>query len=92
MLREQRSSRAIARTPSPLRAITRISTACSWVNIDGQKTVSFAQMGQICSDAVGQYSTDDDTFGQSLTGRVRALLEYQRRERRFGRVLSAVSS
>lgn len=55
MLREQPSCRAISRTPSPLRAITRISTACSWVNIDGQKAVSFAQVGQIYFDAVGQF-------------------------------------
>jgi hypothetical protein len=55
VLREQPNCRAISRTPSPLRAITRISTACSGVNIDGQKTVSFAQVGQIYFGAAGQY-------------------------------------
>ena len=35
--------------------MTRISTACSGVNIDGQKAVSFAQVGQIYFGAVGQF-------------------------------------
>jgi hypothetical protein len=35
--------------------MTLISTACSWVNIDGQKAVSIAQVGQIYFGAVGQY-------------------------------------
>jgi hypothetical protein len=60
VLREQPSCRAISRTPSPLRAITRISTACSWVNIDGQKAVSFAQVGQIYFGAVGQLCIGGD--------------------------------
>jgi hypothetical protein len=43
-------------TPSPLRAITRISTASSWVNIDGTaKPVILAQVGQHYFGAVGQY-------------------------------------
>jgi hypothetical protein len=43
-------------TPSPLRAITRISTACSWVNIDGtKKAVILAQVGHFYFGAVGQY-------------------------------------
>jgi hypothetical protein len=47
---------AIDRTPSPLRAITRISTACSWVNIDGPgKAVILSQVGQLYFDEVGQY-------------------------------------
>ena len=62
MLREQPSCRAIARTPSPLRAITRISTACSWVNIvDGQKAAILTQVGQIYFGAVGQFSIGGDT-------------------------------
>ncbi|WP_233259277.1 hypothetical protein, partial [Rubrivivax albus] len=44
------------------RAITRISTACSWVNIDGQKAVSFAQVGQIYFGAVGQFCIGGDTW------------------------------
>jgi DNA-binding NtrC family response regulator len=64
VLREQPSCRAISRTPSPLRAITRISTACSWVNIDGQKAVSFAQVGQIYFGAVGQFCIGGDTQEQ----------------------------
>jgi hypothetical protein len=62
VLREQPSCRAICRTPSPLRALTRISTACSWVNIDGQKTVSFAQVGQIYFGAVGQFYFGGDSW------------------------------
>ena len=30
--------------------------------MDGQKAVSFAQVGQICSDAVGQFLSGDDNF------------------------------
>ena len=56
MLREQPSCLAIALTASPLRAITRISTACSWVNIDGtKKAVILAQVGHFYFGAVGQY-------------------------------------
>ena len=40
----------------PRRAITLISTCCSWVNIlGGHKAAMFAQVGQIYSDQVGQY-------------------------------------
>ena len=40
----------------PRRAITLISTACSWVRIlGGAKAPIFAQMGQFYFDAVGQY-------------------------------------
>lgn len=47
---------AISLTPSPLRANTRISTACSSVNIDGrQKTVILSQVGHFYFGAVGQY-------------------------------------
>ena len=43
-------------TPSPLRAITRISTASSWVNINGTATpVILAQVGHFYFGAVGQY-------------------------------------
>jgi len=50
VLREQPSCFAIDLTPSPLRAITRISTACSWVNIDGSgKAAILSQVGQIYS-------------------------------------------
>lgn len=55
MLREQPSCLAISLIPSPLRAITRISTACSWVNIDGQKTAIVAQVGHFHFGAVGQF-------------------------------------
>ena len=41
---------------TPRRAITLISTACSWVNIvGGQKATIIAQVGLIYSDGVGQY-------------------------------------
>ncbi|MCZ4317339.1 hypothetical protein O4H66_28410, partial [Comamonadaceae bacterium G21597-S1] len=56
MLREQPNSLAIALIDSPLRAITRISTASSWVNIDGpKKAVILAQVGHFYFGAVGQY-------------------------------------
>jgi hypothetical protein len=56
VLREQPSCLAIDLTPSPLRAITRISTASSWVNIDGtEKAVILAQVGHFYFGAVGQY-------------------------------------
>jgi hypothetical protein len=61
VLRAQPSCRAISRTPSPLRALTRISTACSWVNIDSPKTVSFAQVGHFYFGAVGQLCIGGDT-------------------------------
>ena len=48
------SSRAICQTPMPCRAITRISTACSWVNIvGGQRAPIIAKAGHFYSDAVG---------------------------------------
>jgi hypothetical protein len=55
VLREQPNCRAICLIPSPLRAITRISTACSWVNIDGQKAAIVAQVGQFHFGTVGQF-------------------------------------
>ena len=56
MLREHPSWRAIDLTPSPLRAITRISIASSWVNIDGtKKAVILNQVGHFYFDGVGQY-------------------------------------
>ena len=56
MLREQPSCLAIDLTASPLRAITRISTALSWVNIDGtEKAVILTQVGHFYFGAVGQY-------------------------------------
>jgi hypothetical protein len=54
---------AIALTLSPLRAITRISTACSWVNINSQKAVILAQVGHFYFGAVGQYY-----FGANICG------------------------
>jgi hypothetical protein len=75
VLREQPSCRAISRTPSPLRAITRISTACSWVNIDGQKTVSFAQVGQIYFGAVGQFCIGGDRKVGSGNAWIRSLID-----------------
>jgi len=53
--REQFSCFAISRTLSPIRSITRISTACSWVNIDGAKKVILAQVGHFYFGPVGQY-------------------------------------
>lgn len=55
MLREHSNCLAIALTLSPLRAITRISTACSWFNINSQKAVILAQVGHFYFGAVGQY-------------------------------------
>lgn len=55
MLREQPSYLAISLIPSPLRAITRTSTACSWVNIAGQKAAIVAQVGHFHLGAVGQF-------------------------------------
>jgi len=56
VLREQPNCLAIDLTPSPLRALTRISTACSWVNIDGPgKAAILSQVGQFYFDGVGQY-------------------------------------
>ena len=46
----------------PLRANTRISTACSWVNIlGGQKAAIIAHVGQLYSDEMGQYYTGANT-------------------------------
>jgi len=56
VLREQPSCFAIDLTASPLRAITRISTALSWVNIDGtEKAVILTRVGHFYFGAVGQY-------------------------------------
>lgn len=56
MFREQPSCRAISLIPDPRRASTRISTACSWLNIDGsRKAVILAQVGQFYFGAVGQF-------------------------------------
>ncbi|MDN5939302.1 MAG: hypothetical protein L0H83_11655, partial [Salinisphaera sp.] len=47
---------AIDLTPSPLRAITRISITSSWVNIDGlEKAVILFQVGHFYFGGVGQY-------------------------------------
>jgi hypothetical protein len=47
VLREHPTCLAIALNPSPRRAITRISTACSWVNIGSlKKAAILAQLGQ----------------------------------------------
>jgi hypothetical protein len=40
--------------------MTLTSTACSWVNIDDQKAVSFAQVGQIYFGGVGQFCIGAD--------------------------------
>ena len=53
VLCEQPSRLAIDLTPSPLPAITRISTACTWVNIDGaDKAAILSQTGQFYFDGV----------------------------------------
>jgi len=62
-LREHPSCLAIALTPSPLRAITRISTASSWVNIDGLfKAAMLSQAGRFYSVGVAQYCSADNTW------------------------------
>src|SRR6266496_719318 len=46
----------------PRRAMTRISTTCSWVNIlGGQKAAIIAQVGHFYSDVVGQFYTGANT-------------------------------
>lgn len=63
MLREQSSCLAIALTVPPLRAITRISTALSWVNIDGtKKAVILTQVGHFYFGAGGQYYFGGNSF------------------------------
>ena len=58
------SSFAIALTPSPLRAITLISTACSWVNIGGpQMAAILPQVGQIHFGGVGQFLIGANNYG-----------------------------
>ena len=48
----------------PCRANTRISTACSWVNIDrGPNAAIVYKVGQIYSDAVGQFHIAANTYG-----------------------------
>ena len=50
VLREQPSCLAMDRTGSPRRAITRISTACSWVNIGGSgQAAILSQVGHVYS-------------------------------------------
>jgi hypothetical protein len=44
----------------PRRANTRISTACSWVNIGGAKAAILTQVGQIYSGEVGQFHIGGD--------------------------------
>jgi hypothetical protein len=69
VLREQPNCFAIALTPSPRRAITRISTASSWVNIDGsQKAAILAQVGHFYFGAVGQYYSGANTQFFALRG------------------------
>jgi len=66
VLREQPSCLAIDLTASPLRAITRISTALSWVNINGtKKTVILTQVGHFYFGAVGQYYFGGNTRRKS---------------------------
>ena len=67
MLREHSNCFAIALTLSPRRAITRISTDCSWVNINGAKAVILPQVGQIYFGAVGQYYIGVNTQVQGCT-------------------------
>ena len=43
------------RRPTPRLANTRISTACSWVNIGGLLAAMLAQVGQFYFGDVGQY-------------------------------------
>ena len=72
MLREQPSCLAISLIPSPLRAITRISTACSWVNIDGQKAAILAQVDHFYFGAVGQFYIGANTERPVCSGVVPA--------------------
>jgi hypothetical protein len=56
VLREQPSCFAIDLAPSPLGAIARISTTCSWGNIDGSgKAAILSQVGHFYSVGVGQF-------------------------------------
>lgn len=56
VLREHSSCFAIALTLVPLRAMTRISTACSWVNISSPEMAAILpQVGHFYFGAVGQY-------------------------------------
>lgn len=49
----------------PCRAMTLISTACSWVNIlSGRKAAMVAQVGQFYFDAVGQYYSGANTHSR----------------------------
>ena len=63
MLRAQPRCLGIARTASPLRAITRISTACSWVNIwAAQMAAILTQVGQLYFGEVGQFYIGADNY------------------------------
>lgn len=48
---------------APCRASTLISTACSWVNIGGQKATILAQVGPLYLGAVGQFCIGANTQG-----------------------------
>ena len=64
VLREHSSCFAIALTLSPLRAMTRISTACSWVNIRSPEMAAILpQVGHFYFGAVGQYYFGVNTCG-----------------------------
>lgn len=47
---------------APCRASTLISTACSWVNIGGQKATILAQVGPLYLGAVGQFCIGANNF------------------------------
>ncbi len=49
---------------APCRASTLISTACSWVNIGGQKATILAQVGPLYLGAVGQFCIGANTIAQ----------------------------
>jgi hypothetical protein len=56
VLREHPACLAICRIAIPSQANSRISTACSWVNIvGGQKAAILAQLCHLYSVAMGQY-------------------------------------
>ena len=46
----------------PRRANTRISTACSWINIGGKKAAIIAQVGQFYFGDMGQFCIGANTY------------------------------
>lgn len=58
---------------APCRASTLISTACSWVNIGGQKATILAQVGPLYLGAVGQFCIGANTFPKEAKTAIQAL-------------------